>query len=601
MAPRIQISGGPDVGPVGCTLSWASDMDRPRPFRPAAASPSRAGAEPATPGAQFRSDGIAAAVPARVRWARRLLLLVVVLVLAVGVGSRMLDTLPVPPTHAPVAPSVLYDRYGTPIAEIGPSVPHASLGLEDMAPALVDAMVAVLDPSFFVRVGVDASAYADALRRAWGVAEGTPGGIMRRYLDAVHHERQGAVGEARMLLAELRLGRKLSRPEILERFMNIVYLGRGAYGVHAAAAAWYGVPASDLTVTQAAYLASLADAPWGVDGAPGVADDAVGAARERRDRVLVAMYEHGVLTSHELAAGRLEPLSAGLRPAAALGVTAADSTLEGEADGFARLLIDGIGLRASVGQAYIELAERYGIDRVVTGGLHVTTSVDVPAQRAAAEAVRRLFAATPGVRPVLSAEVTVTDRSGDVRVLLSAAAAGATGTVDVSSDAQRRPLGDLLGTAAQVFAAAARPAAAAQGVGAAAGAGQVAAAFGVIAADGEERAPRIVLEVGDAAPGPSSSRGDVERWPVQRTRILEAGAAAELRAGMETLVLPSGVTVLGRAGVSTATGDAWFAGSTSQYTAAARITSAAPVETSGAVQRARGLLVDVLHPLQYPR
>ena len=298
-------------------------------------------------------------MPARQRWARWLLWLVLASAIAVGTGSRLLDSLPPPPPHASVVPSVLYDRYGTPIAEIGPSVPHASLGLEDMAPALVDAMVAVLDPSFLERDGVDAGAYTAALGRLWGEPDPARDGIMRRYLDTVHDPHDGAASEARLLLAELRLGRQLSRPEILERFANIVYLGRGAYGVHAAASAWYGIPASDLTVTQAAYIASLVDAPWGVDAVSGPAGDRYRSSRENRDRVLVTMYEHGMLTSDELATGRSQPVPAGVRPADALGVgTAGGGTLDGgaldaAAGGFVRLLVAEAGLTAAIGQAYV--------------------------------------------------------------------------------------------------------------------------------------------------------------------------------------------------------------------------------------------------------
>ena len=57
--------------------------------------------------------------------------------------------------------------------------------------------------------------------------------------------------------------------------------------------------------------------------------------------------------------------------------------LDAAAGGFVRMLIADIGLTPAVGQAYVELVERYGIHRVVTGGLQVTTSLDVPAQSAA--------------------------------------------------------------------------------------------------------------------------------------------------------------------------------------------------------------------------
>ena len=553
-------------------------------------------------------------MPARQRWARWLLWLALASAVAVGAGSRLFDSLPSPPQHVSVAPSVLYDRYGTPIAEIGPSVPHASLGLEDMAPALVDAMVAVLDPSFLERDGVNAGTYSAALRHLWGQPDAARDGIMRRYLGTVHNIDDGLLSEARLLLAELRLGRQLSRPEILERFANIVYLGRGAYGVHAAAAAWYGVPASDLTVTQAAYLASLVDAPGGVDTASGPADDRFRTAREGRDRVLVTMYEHGLLTSDELATGRSQPVPAGVRPAVALGVDAAGAgvvdggALDAAAGGFVRMLIADIGLTPAVGQAYVELVERYGIHRVVTGGLQVTTSLDVPAQSAAVQAVRSQLGST--ANPATGAEVAVLDRSGDVRVLVSATGAPAASGEHAESGLQPRPLGDLLGPAAStllpwVTGDSAEDAVPDGVVPHAADAAQVAAAFSVVAAGGEKRTSRIVLEAADRPPTRSLPNRDTDRWPMHRTPVPEAASIAELRAGMHTLTLPSGVPALTRAGVSTGTGDTWFAGWTTHYTAAVRVTSTlAPTGTDPAqidtASLASELFTAVLDSLHYP-
>ncbi|WP_419854938.1 transglycosylase domain-containing protein [Candidatus Poriferisodalis sp.] len=502
-------------------------------------------------------------------------------------------------------PSVLYDRYGTPIAEIGPSVPHASLGLEDMAPALVDALVAVLDPSFLERDGVDAGAYAAALRRLWGEPDPESDSIMRRYLDTVHDPHDGAASEARLLLAELRLGRHLSRPEILERFANIVYLGRGAYGVHAAANAWYGIPASNLTVTQAAYIASLVDDPWGVDAVSGSGDDRYRSARQDRDRVLLTMYEHGLLTADELATGRSQPVAAGIRPAAALGIGAAGQgtsdhgALDAAAGGFVRLLIAEAGLTAAVGQAYAELVERYGIHRVVTGGLHVTTSVDVPAQRAAVQAIRAQLDSTAGL--AVGADVAVLDRSGDVRVLVSAAKASTAGNVEFEAALRQRPLGDLLGPAADVAGEWIVDDETSVGTILQVGdVAQVAAAFSVAATDGERRTPRIVLEAGDRPPSRSLPDRDTDRWPMHHAQVPAATSITELRAGMNSLTLPSGVPAIGRAGISTATGDAWFAGWTTHYTAAVRITST-PAAPAIDVATATGeLFAAVLDPLQYP-
>ncbi len=571
-------------------------MDRPSSDgTPALGEPAASG----TPGAAAHRPGQSRTRPPASRTGRRgarlLLWLLAAVLIAVGVLSRTLDTLPAPPAHVEVAPSVLYDRHGAALAEIGPPVSHASLGLEDVAPALIDAIVAVADPAFLDGDGVDASSYGNSVRRLGTDAESgdTADGIMRRYLDTVHVSDGSVITEARLLLAELRLARQLSRPEILERYANVVYLGRGAYGVHAAAGAWYGIPASDLTVPQAAYLASLIDAPWGIDAQPEDADDPNRAARLRRDRVLVAMFDNGVLTSDELAIGRAVPVTAGIRPAAEVGVvsgSARTAAPDAASGGFIRLLVADAGLATAAASAYLQLVERYGVHRVVTGGLHVTTSIDLAAQRDAFETARRQLGDAAEV------EVIVLDRSGDVRVLLSIDTAAVSGGQRVPG-LEGRPFGDLGGSDPGILESLI-------GRDARAGDGrdggditEVASAFGVIATGGVERPSRIVL---DAAAGPSRTTRDrdVDRWRMTPRPVLDADAVTRMRADMGEHTLSTGVTAWGRAGTAPRTGDAWFAGWTSHYTAAVRVKLKAP-QAPAAATTARELFLGVLEPLQY--
>ena len=571
-------------------------MDRPSSDgTPALRRPPASGTPGAATHGSRPSRTAAVAIRTGRRWARVLLWLGVAILVAVGVGSRALDTLGAPPAHVEVAPSVLYDRHGTVLAEIGPPVSHASLGLEDVAPALVDAIVAALDPLFLEGEGVDASSYVDSVRRLRTADDSTGAvdGIMRRYLDTVHLSDGSVITEARLLLAELRLARGLSRPEILERFANVVYLGRGAYGVHAAAAAWYGIPASDLTVPQAAYLASLIDAPWGVDAPSADADDPNRAARLRRDQVLVAMFENGMLTADELALGRATAVTEGIRPAADVGIVAKSARTDAPdaaSGGFIRLMVADAGLGTAAANAYLQLVERYGVHRVVTGGLHVTTSIDLSAQRAAFETIQsHLGAAT-------EAEAVVLDRSGDVRVLLTLKGGAATGSQPVTG-LRRRPLGDLGGSDPSTFGSLFGPDPAGGSAGAAGDAVEVASAFGVIAAGGAERPSRIVLDA-TSAPHRTPRNPDLDRWRMTPRPALDADAVARMRAGMGEHSLATGVTAWGRAGVVPHTGDAWFAGWTSHYTVAVRVSFDDP-DSAAAATTARELFLAVLEPLQY--
>ena len=237
---------------------------------------------------------------------------------------------------------------------------------------------------------------------------------------------------------------------------------------------------------------------------------------------------------------------------------------------------------------------------MVTGGLHVTTSVDVPAQRAAVQAVRAQLDSAAGF--AIGADVAVMDRSGDLRVLVNAASATAAGAVDVEAALRPRPLGDLLGPAADVMGAwvAGDVETFTGGVPLTGDVTQVAEAFGVVATGGERRTLRIVLEAGDTPPSRSLPDRDTDRWPMQHTPVPAATSITELRAGTDSLTLPSGVPALGRAGVSAGTGDAWFAGWTTHFTAAVRITATPPTAVIDLAPAAGELFAAVLDPLQHP-
>ncbi len=539
---------------------------------------------------------------------RLLLWLAVAAALAVGAASRLFDTLPAPPASATVVPSVLYDRFGTPIAEVGPSVAHAPLGLEEMAPAFVDAVVAALDPDFLDGDGVDASAYARAFRSTVGIsgtdAEGDPAavGLLRRYIETARQRdayRRGAsaTAEARRLLMEMRVGRQLSRAEVLERYLNIVYLGRGAYGVHAAANAWFGVPAADLEIAQAAYLASLIEDPIGVDAPPGSTADPHRAARLARDRVLVAMYEQGYLIDTELAAGRAMPVTTGVAQppsgSPAVGVDAAPAA-SADAYGLIRLLAENAGLATVVGTAYGELVDRYGPRSVVAGGLHVTTSIDLAAQRAAFAAASK--AATLGY----FADIAVLDRSGHVRVLVSVAPSGSSGTPESLPSLAARPLSDLLGPTTSPLRRIMVRASDSAGPADRADAAHIAEVFSVAATGGERRVRRIILSASETGEG-GATRDDatIDRWPTERAEALTAAGVRSAVAMMEPFTLGAGVQALGRSAVAPATGDGWFAGWTSHFTAAVRVGISAPSASVEHAETARSLFEEVLSMLQY--
>ena len=102
----------------------------------------------------------------------------------------------------------------------------------------------------------------------------------------------------------LNLEKVMSKPEILEKYLNAAYFGHRAYGVYAAAEIFFSKAPKDLTVVEAATLAGLVKSPSEYD--PASSDQKE--ARDRRNWVLGRMSEMGYLAPGETAQAQSEPI-----------------------------------------------------------------------------------------------------------------------------------------------------------------------------------------------------------------------------------------------------------------------------------------------------
>ncbi len=149
------------------------------------------------------------------------------------------------------------------------------------------------------------------------------GGILRAaYADLTHQEFQGASTITQQLARKLFLNDQISlsrkiqeallaieiehyytKDEILERYLNIVYLGSGAYGVDAAAHTYFGESVDEVTLPQAAMIAGVIAAPS--DYSPFVS---IALARDRQHHVLDRMVDSGYITAAQAAQAKTAPL-----------------------------------------------------------------------------------------------------------------------------------------------------------------------------------------------------------------------------------------------------------------------------------------------------
>jgi membrane peptidoglycan carboxypeptidase len=176
-----------------------------------------------------------------------------------------------------------------------------SIAYSEMPDNIKQAVVAAEDQSFWTNQGIDPKGI---LRAAFSNARGnsTQGAstITQQYVKILYLTQERSLQrKAKEAFLSLKLQREQSKQEILEGYLNTIYFGRGAYGIQAAAMAYFDVPAKDLNLKQAAVLASVLNDPNDLD--PSEGKDAKAALKERYAYVLGAMAETGDITAEEAA------------------------------------------------------------------------------------------------------------------------------------------------------------------------------------------------------------------------------------------------------------------------------------------------------------
>jgi penicillin-binding protein 1A len=219
-----------------------------------------------------------------------------VLVLAiVAVVTWLLWSLPLgralEPANNPTM--VLLASDGSPIARRG-SYKEAPIEASKLPAYVPGAFIAIEDRRFYKHMGVDPKAIARALganAKAGGVSEGGSTITQQLAKNAFLSSDRNLRRKAQEALIALWLEARLSKEEILSRYLSAVYFGEGAFGLRAAARHYFDTTPEKLSVGQAAMLAGMVKAPSRL--AP---TENFEGARERMDVVLGAMVETEVIT-----------------------------------------------------------------------------------------------------------------------------------------------------------------------------------------------------------------------------------------------------------------------------------------------------------------
>ncbi|MEX2557067.1 MAG: PBP1A family penicillin-binding protein [Actinomycetota bacterium] len=253
----------------------------------------------------------------------------------------------------------LYDRDGRPLAQVRAEENRVVVPLSAVPVHVRQAFIAVEDERFWSHPGVDPIAIARAIAaNARGDREGASTITQQVVKNATVQRKRTLWRKLTEAVAAIRIDRRYSKDQILEAYLNSIYLGHGAYGVQAASRLYFDRDVGSLTLSQAALLAGITAAPQAFSPRNNPE-----AAKARRDRALDRMAGHGFITVAERDAATLEPLELAQPRRARVR---------------SPLFVDWV--RG-------EILRRFGEDVFYRGGLRVTTTLDLDVQRAAEEAV----------------------------------------------------------------------------------------------------------------------------------------------------------------------------------------------------------------------
>ena len=301
---------------------------------------------------------------------RRLIFLIALLSATAFAGlAYLLVNAPLPSDKALGQTTFLMAADGkTRVASLNAGENRELVDLEKVPRVLVDAVLASEDKNFYEHGGLDP---VGIMRATWNDIRGggtLQGGstITQQYVKNIYltHERTiwRKLKEAALAI---KVERKYDKPEILERYLNAIYFGRGAYGVQAASRAYFGKNVDQIGLREASYLAGLIRAPELAD--PGSSRKV---ATARRTRTLDAMVRNGFINRDEADAVEAQNLT---------------SYVVRKADQEPLVAAKGSGTDYFVDYVSRELQRRY--DNVFGGGYRVTTTLDLKTQTQAYDAV----------------------------------------------------------------------------------------------------------------------------------------------------------------------------------------------------------------------
>ncbi|MCP5100095.1 MAG: penicillin-binding protein [Chloroflexi bacterium] len=286
-----------------------------------------------------------------------------------------------------------FDRNGELLFELQTVEKRRWLSYEEIPAEVLNATVSIEDDTFWTNPGFDPAAIGAALFRNYQNQDSRPVGAstitqqLVRHIAFSYEERVGVSYERKLreIFLSFIITQQRSKQEILQMYLNEIYYGNLAYGIEAAAQTYFGRPATELHLAEAAFLAGLPQSP--IDWDPYTNFEG---AKERQEFILDLMFEDGAIDFAQA------EIAKGVTIQLAPRIVVADDSAE-------------IVLRAPHFVLYVqdELERRFGPDALVRGGWQITTSLDLSIHELAETAAREQVATRAAAHDVSNASVVV--------------------------------------------------------------------------------------------------------------------------------------------------------------------------------------------------
>ncbi len=304
---------------------------------------------------------------------------------------------------------------GTAILQTGP-VTRDKLPLDKLPKQVINAFIAAEDRRFYQHNGVDYLGLTRAIGRNISKGEMLEGAstLTQQLARMVFlNQDRSLIRKIREAMLAQKLEREVSKDQILEKYLNMVYLGSEAYGVGDAAWVYFSKPVSDLTLGESAMIAGLPPAPS--DYSPLVNPDI---AKIRRDIVLERMEEQGFITADQKSKARSEAIT--LKPETPKHLYSTSPYFT----------------------SYVqqELSKYVSKDILEYGGLTVETTLNPEWQKAAEDAVQETIKLDgPGQGFEQAALVAIDPSNGEIRALVGGYDYYKESQFNRATQAQRQP------------------------------------------------------------------------------------------------------------------------------------------------------------------